>query len=234
MRPVGLYSSVLFSISLHALLIASTLFLARRMSLERPVAPYVVSLVQEEAMPAAAPVDTALPMPETGQKSETKIVEPEPPEKSSKQPVGKKTIKKDVVKEQIAALKARKHIEDIVRLRKMINVGSVRNKQKGAEQTKIVGGGPSTGKPVSRDDYYSLMEGLIRGEWIYPESLDRDLETIITINLAPDGTFRISGVQKSSSNPLFDRSVLSAIRKITRFPQPPKGTEGEIGVRFRP
>lgn len=233
MRPVGLYSALTFSVSLHALIIASTLLIARQMSLERPAAPYIVSLVQDTATVApnaGVPDKTGPAVPET--KAEERVKQPE----AAKTKAARNTVKEpNRAEDAIAALEAKSRIEKMVGLRRMINVGGVGEGRKTLPAK--VAGGPSSGKPpaaISKEDYNSLVGGMIRQEWIYPETLDRDLEAVITIKLAADGTFSITGIEKKSGSTLFDRSVISAIRKIARFPQPPKGAEGEIVLRFRP
>jgi len=72
----------------------------------------------------------------------------------------------------------------------------------------------------------------IRQHWIFPEAGNKDLLAIISIRIAKDGRIIVDKIEKSSGNPLFDRSALRAINSASPLPPPPE--EIEIGVRFRP
>ncbi len=120
-------------------------------------------------------------------------------------------------------------------LRKIIDIGTKgsdlqsKTSSSAASRNKITDSG---GANAGGGDYYSLVETKIRQQWIYPETLATDLETIISIRVAKDGSITIEKVEKGSGNQLFDRSVLRAITMASPLPPPLK--EMEIGLRFRP
>ncbi|MDI6801602.1 MAG: cell envelope integrity protein TolA [Thermodesulfovibrionales bacterium] len=220
MMTSGFYKFFSLSIVLHLLVFASSIILVRNQG-HMPRIPYVVSIVDE-------PITTS---------SNSDNIEKEIPDskETRKEPVAVKTqdrFKKNeehIVSERIAALKAKKKLEKVAAIRRTIDVNrqkndplhSVKATQSGSEQ-----------KMSGEKDYYSLVEGKIKQNWVYPESLDRELETIITIKISKDGSITIRAIEKSSGNRLFDRSVIGAIAKAGPFPPPPN--EMEIGVRFRP
>lgn len=154
----------------------------------------------------------------------------------------KSTMSDDsVIRESIDALRAKKDIERIVALRKMIDVGGTQGSGVRDQKTEIKPQSGYSGANTSSqgilsqgigNDYYSLIVQQIRQQWVFPERLERDLEAIVSIKISRDGSVTIERIEKSSGNKLFDRSVLMAINKASPLPPPVKDIE--IGVRFRP
>ncbi len=82
------------------------------------------------------------------------------------------------------------------------------------------------------DSYYHKIMTEIWQEWIYPNIEHNNLETIILVKIMRDGTLHVQGIEKKSSNILFDRSALKALAKASPVSPPPY--EMEIGIRFYP
>jgi len=147
----------------------------------------------------------------------------------------KKESDTTIVKNRIGELKAIQKLERLAALRKIVDIGAEqsavqsKNSSGAASRNNITGSG---GSSAGGSDYYSLVEGKIRQQWIYPEMLGAALQTVVLIRVAKDGGITIEKVEKGSGNQLFDRSVLRAITLASPLPPPLK--EMEIGLRFRP
>jgi TonB family protein len=229
MKTSGIFSALTFSLFLHILLFSAAIFIAGR-TINKPSMPYIVSLIEAPSPIVSVPSDNSGIKDKVShaEKSATKKqTEKSSPDALSAIPrqTQDKSKKEDdtLVKERIAALHAKKRIEKMAALRKMVDIKSQESGVKGREsKTQNSSGG----------DYYSMVVNKVRHEWIFPENIDKDLEAVVSIRIAKDGAVTIGKMEKSSGNPLFDRSVLRAINKATPLPPPPQ--EMEIGVRFRP
>ena len=77
------------------------------------------------------------------------------------------------------------------------------------------------------------VERRVRAGWITPpEFLNRDLVTVLAVDLAPDG--RVRGqprVVTPSGDPFWDDSAIRAILKASPLPPPP-GRPGEWNISF--
>lgn len=144
------------------------------------------------------------------------------------------------VQERINALKAKKTVEKIAKLRNVISLkgtgtgGKAEGKAEGkaggkAGTSQRVGG---RGEGSAEADYYAKITKEIWQQWIFPETGNKNLEAIISIRIMRDGSVQVSRVEKSSGNSLFDKSALRAISKASPVTPPPH--EMEIGVRFYP
>jgi len=241
MRAPGLYSAFTGSIVLHALLIAASIIIVRHSNFKRLPASYIVSLVSAppaSSLSSSKEANTAdNQKPDVAAKPDTQPAKPvmQPPA-SQKQKNNTKKEDEKLISERIAALKAKKQVERSATLRKIIEIDTKR-------QAESRSSSASTGQPVTQKstaggqnasggDYDSRVTEKIRQQWIFPENIDRDLEAIVSIKVARDGSITIQKVEKSSGSPLFDRTVLRAIAKAGPLPQPPK--EMEIVVRFKP
>lgn len=135
--------------------------------------------------------------------------------------------------EAMKRLEAIREIEKIVKLRKVVDIEGQKVKiANGRPSAMQVDRGGSRDKPSNSEDYQLTVVDKIRQQWVFPESIDKDLEAIVSIRIIVDGSVIISKMEKSSGNPLFDRSVLRAINKASPLPPPPH--EMELGARFRP
>lgn len=226
MKTSGIYSAFTFSIFLHALIVAATFIIARHSNLYKIPAPYIVTIVDslnsgDKIAPKGSIQDQEVPQ----------AVKNPPIQVSPKQKDIHRQQDEMTVKERIEALQAKKRIEKMAALRKIVDIGGIKSEvrsQKPEAQTK----GSTAGNQNYGGDYYSMVINKIRHQWIFPESIDRDLLAIITIKIAKDGSVTIGRMEQSSGNALFDRSALRAISKASPLPPPPQ--EMEIGVRFRP
>ena len=217
MRPDQIYSSLLFSLCLHSLLVIATVIYVMYSGTHYKVAPFVVSLVDSSS-------ESSSPGP--AQKS---IEVPAPPEEKSVHTTEKneKVTPKDKnrVNDQIAALEAKKKLETVARLRKSIDIFAAR----GATGSKVKTSGTAT---PGGADYLSLVGTRIQEKFHVPESLDRDLLAIINIRISKNGSVAILGFEKKSGNPLYDRAAIKAINDAAPFPPPP--AEIEISPRLHP
>lgn len=155
---------------------------------------------------------------------------------SKEKAVTDKTVKERLLKtqgdeqlitERIAAIKAKKRIEEIAGLRNIVSLGAGDT----AKKERAKGSIGEKGIP-SANDYYSKIISEIRQHWVFPDMGSKDIETIIVIRILKDGSIQIKGIEKSSGNSIFDRSALRAISKASPLTPPPY--EMEIGVRFYP
>lgn len=222
-----------FSLALHISIVVIA-FLVASFSPARKIAPnYVVTLVAPPgdagttASVSAAPEAAPAPA-ETKPETKTKP-EPVPQKKSEPAPVAPKRTKQEkladeqLLSDRVAALKAKKRIEEMVAQRRTAEVS----------KSKATGTGPAAkgGKPGG-GDYVSLVTTKIHRNWIYPESSPQNLEMIVLLRVRKDGSASVERVIKGSGNPLFDRSVQRAISKSNPFPPPPQ--EMEIQATFSP
>lgn len=231
--PHLIYRSFAFSAFVHILLFVIAVIAIKQADIHKKAEPYIVSLVEDLKVTGTAPVKGSDKTPKT---TETVKRQPDTPSKAiPNEKSGQSSMQQEnIVKERIEALQAKKKIEKIVALRKVINVEGQRNTPGGGAQKlqnkAALSGTADPSMPGS--DYYSMIVKKIRQEWVFPESLDRKLEAIISIKIAKDGSIKIDRIEKSSGNQLFDRYALRAINKASPLPPPPQ--EMEVGIRFYP
>jgi TonB family protein len=217
MKSDQIYSSLLFSVCLHSLLVIATVIYVKYSSTHYKVAPFVVSLVDTSSTNSSpGPVQKSLEVPAP------------PPEKSvHTTEKNEKVNPKDKIRvsEQIAALEAKKKLETMQRLRKTVTVST----SKEAVNTKAQTAG--TASPGG-SSYINSIGKKIHQQWIFPETADKDLLVIINIRIARNGNVTIIGFEKKSGNVLFDRAALRAINNAS--PLPPPSAEMEVGLKFSP
>ncbi len=230
MKEPGIGIAVTLSFVLHISIIIISFLIGRELYTRRLVPTYVVSLVSpsqtagsEKVSPSGATKEAAapeIPKPKVEQHAETRM---------------KKESYTTTLKDRLEELRAIQKLQKLMALRKIIDIGAKgsnpqsKASSSAASRNNTTGsGGPNAGG----GDYYSLVEAKIRQQWIYPETLDTDLETVVSIRVAKDGSITIEKIEKGSGNQLFDRSVLRAITMASPLPPPLK--EMEIGLRFRP
>ncbi len=232
MKTSGIYSAFTFSVFLHVLIVAAAFVIARHSSLYKIPSAYIVTIVDSTAVNSQQSAVSSQPPEAEVRDSKPQDVKPKT-QSMDASPKLKDISKKDemTVKERIEALQAKKRIEKMAALRKMVDIGG----QKSLPQGKTGGvlqGSSKQEVTTGSGDYYSMVINKIRQQWIFPESIDKDLLAIITIKIARDGSVTIGRMEQSSGNALFDRSALRAISKASPLPPPPQ--EMEMGVRFRP
>lgn len=208
------------------------------------VSPEIPQITKESA-PAApeipAPVFTEpRPVPPKTREATAKRTDDvkspaDPPQKPAKQVEPRASVRqenRDIVSERIDALQAMRRIEQLAALRRLVDIEGKKT-QAAADRAGISGGAGATKTQAdSGENYISMVVNKIRQHWIFPETGDKDLLAIISIRIARDGRITVDKIEKSSGNPLFDRSALRAINSASPLPPPPQ--EIEIGVRFMP
>lgn len=231
MREQGISSAFIISLCFHILFVFAAGIIAQQSRTFRMPSPYVVSLVDVSGMssPAGGGRQAEQKVEETADKAAAKdTAEPRVVEKSPKKDDA-------LVDDRINALKAKKKLERLIALRKIIDIGSSKSASSSAASNfPVKGNKPGVGgtaSGASGGDYYTLVMNKLRQQWITPPE-SRDLEAIVSIKISRDGSVKIDGFEKNSGSHLFDRSVLNAIAKASPLPPPPQ--EMEIGVRFRP
>jgi TolA protein len=134
------------------------------------------------------------------------------------------------INDRLAELKAKEKLKRFSDLKKkLVSIKGSEGKAQQANASQKPGGGPSKGTLF--DSYYGKITDQIRQEWNYPGT-EKDLEAIIAVKVAKDGTLTVQGIEKSSGNRLFDRAALQALAKASPVQPPPY--EMEIGMRFYP
>jgi colicin import membrane protein len=220
LQKTSILSFTIVSFALHLTIFGTTLIILKHSNQVIMPSPYTVSLVNPE-------VSTGV---DTGKQEEVAREAPESaapsvaPQKSKKDSVKEK----EMVESKLEALKAKKKIEKIVRLRAVIDLRA-RGDERGS--TAKTSSSPQ-GKGGGSADYYSMITKEIWQQWVYPDTGKKDIQAIISVKILRDGTAIVQKVEKSSGNALFDRSAIRAIAKASPLPPPPQ--EMEIGVRFYP
>lgn len=208
-----------FAIHLTALLIT---FLVFKQSHHLIIPhPYTVSLVGPEVLKS---IEAGKEIRMSEDKGKVVTKEDTPTQKTKK--ITKKEEK--AIEDKISAIAAKKKIEQIVRLRSIISLKAGADERKNSAETTNA----QREKGSVFDDYYSKIRKEIWQQWVFPDTGQKDLETIISIKIRKDGTITSQKIEKSSGNLIFDRSAIKAITKANPLSPPPY--EMEIGVRFYP
>jgi colicin import membrane protein len=225
MREPSIQKTTAVSALLHlVLLVLSVVLINYSKNVVLP-SPYTVSLVSpENAGQSSAAVSSS----SAAQSSAPEVVKPV----QKSEPMTDTTIIDDrkSVDDRISELTSKKKIERIVKLRSVISVKSsgVKSSARPVENKSAAGGAKGT----LFDSYYGKITNEIREEWAYPDMGGKNLETVVSVLIRRDGTITVQGVEKSSGDLLFDRSVLKAVVKASPVSPPPY--EMEIGIRFYP
>jgi len=233
MRGPSLQATTVLSFAMHlAFLLVAALILRHSRNVIMP-SPYEVSLVgpigssQGAATKEIPEQGTATGGPAVRDETRTRTEQIKQPKKMAKD--SKADAKR--LEDQIAALGAKKKMRDIVDLRgKVSSASSVHGQNVSKSATRGTASGLSQGTLF--DSYYGKITSQIRQEWVYPDTGDKNLEAVIAVSIARDGTVSIKGIEKSSGNPLFDRLAMRALAKASPVAPPPY--EMEIGMRFYP
>jgi colicin import membrane protein len=224
MRGPSLQKSTALSAALHfTFFIVAALMLKQSASIVIP-SPYVVNLVGQ----VNSPQERSATGTAAGSTSVTSMAGP-----SRQEHAPEKDDKSDRtrVEDRLSELKAKKKLKDIVALRsKVLEIKGTEGKAQRLNAAQKSGGGPSQGSLF--DSYYAKITGQIWQEWVYPDMGDKNLETIIAVKIAKDGSVTVQRIEKGSGNALFDRSAVRAIAKASPVAPPPY--EMEIGMRFYP
>jgi colicin import membrane protein len=229
MRGPSLQKTTALSFALHLSAFILTFLVFKQSNSIIIPSPYTVSLVSPDVLTGIDKVkniDTYAP-------SKESVALTDIPEKKIKELSKEKKIKelskiKEMVEEKLSVIAAKKKVEKLVRLRSLISLKASGNKGTGNSQTTSA----YSKKGTTYDDYYSKITREIWQQWVFPDTGQKDLETIVSIRILKDGTTIVQKIEKSSGNTLFDRSAIKALAKANPLPPPP--SEMEIGVRFYP
>lgn len=134
------------------------------------------------------------------------------------------------VKDRIAELAAIDRIKQITKLREIISIPAKDRKPVSGKETQ------SDSKKAGQETIGSYMDkitGEIWKQFYYPpDTGEKNLEAVVSVVIGRDGTITVQKIEKSSGNPIFDRSALVALKNASPVTPPPDRTELEIGIRF--
>lgn len=84
-------------------------------------------------------------------------------------------------------------------------------------------------KQTQIDKYMNLIENKIYQNWIMPPSTNKGLVCELQVQLIPSGEVINIELSKSSGDPVYDQSVIAAVRRASPLPVPP-GDSGLFDV----
>lgn len=155
--------------------------------------------------------------------------------KKAKPMLSREQIK--MVDEKIERIKSKKRDERIDELESMINSSIKEMSEREAEES--VGEGTVEVEAESSEGggimakYISDIAQQIRREWVYPDFMNNDLVAAVQVTIDRTGNIRVLGIEESSGNALFDKSVLRAINKASPVARPPFEMK-DVVLRFHP
>jgi hypothetical protein len=238
-------SSAALSLSIHILIIALLLFFEtpHKKTFEKYMTVRIVSTVSTQSE-LPAPTVTFATKPNISSQAESPsdngIKEPPSPQLLHTPPrlVQKESSRKEqIIEEALHAIKAKKRIEKIARLRAEIRgqrsekqMSDVRNQRSESMEKYSLKSDPrpQTSDLSSASGYVKIVTDIIHSNWTYPEIRGRGLKGSVVILIERNGSVKIKEFN-SSGDRLFDYSIRNAILKST-LPPPPE--ELEIEVRF--
>lgn len=231
MRGPSLQKATLVSGALHLMFFLMALLVMRQSGRIIIPSPYVVSLVDPRGIPSS-------PRPGAPEAVEAKaatkeITMAQPPDAMPRK--NQSLEEEQRFNDRISELASKKKIERIVKLRSII---SLKGREEPAGQQQASKGTPTgtqqggSAQGTLFDSYYAKITDEIRREWIFPDAGAKNLQAVVFVKVARDGSLAVQGIEKSSGNLLFDRSALKAIAKASPVSAPPY--EMEIGIRFTP
>jgi colicin import membrane protein len=244
MREPSLKETTALSIVLHAVVLFIAFFVIKRSNYISLPSPYVVKLVSptelKQVMSKSNKARHSKPnvatIREIKKKRQRALIKTKKTYSRVVKPEVKTQPSSDIsYKEAIAALKAKKRIEEKVRKkRELLSIKKqYLTKERETPKTSSENISSAENKDTIFSTYYSLITERIWSEWVYPEFKNREnLLAVINIKILKNGEIKILGVEKSSGNTLFDRSAIRAIRKASPLPPPP--FELEVGLKFSP
>jgi len=209
---------ILLSTALHLLFISLVIIPFK--TREREHATYYVTLIEPlQELPAGDNIPAGIEGEETDSKGIKPFLDTGDALRSIER-VSKEIHRMRAIKELAKHYKAVEGNQHGIQI-KGNNTSNKTSRTIGAEVTERV-----TGK----DSYYGLITNKIRQQWVYPDIETSELEVVVSIKIDREGKIFSQEIEKSSGNPLFDRSAMKAISKASPLPPPIK--EMEIGVRF--
>ncbi|MBA4371964.1 MAG: hypothetical protein C0402_03790 [Thermodesulfovibrio sp.] len=233
MKGPSLQKTAAVSAALHATLFLITLIVLRNSNRMVLPSPYVVNLVSSGGAPTASVVEKSLS--EAPESAATKVESPKVVTLKSMEN-NSRDVKADQrrLEDSLHALNAKKKLTQLANLRKAVLSVKGSSDQTGTPsktQTKGLLKGKAGG-PGGELTYADRIRAEIHKQWSYPDSIGRNLETIIAIRILKDGAIRVEDIEKKSGDRIFDKSVLKAIELASPVTPPPY--EMEFGIRFTP
>lgn len=217
MKEPSLQKTTILSLALHITVSLISLLLLTQSRQFIISSTYTVNLVTSEVLKGIEKGDTKI---SSEALKDTSITEEVPREEA------KKRLKKgELIKEKISAIEAKRRVEQIVRLRAALSLKKSSDDKSVSDNNSYI-----NGEGGIFDNYYAKIGNHIWQHWIYPDTGQKELETIISIIIMKDGTISIQKIEKSSGNPLFDKSAIKALTKASPLPPPPY--EMEVGIKF--
>jgi colicin import membrane protein len=248
---------VALSVFFHLALFLTVLFAPESFSTRMPLGGivYEVDLVE---MPRGGASSARTP-PASKEESKTAIpretkakrIEEPLPKQEKPLTIAKKTSEKEVTstkKPEVSPSelieKAISKIEKKVKSEEHLDQALAKIGKKTAEKASDAGGVPEGvekgggGVPGKVSAIY-LMEvwSLIKSNWAYPASMEskKDLEAIVVIMVKSDGSIMKTRLEKRSTSPIFDDSVIKAVERSNPLPPFPEGYKrsyDEIEINF--
>jgi colicin import membrane protein len=236
---------VVLSVFLHVALFVTMLLAPESFSTRRPLGGivYEVDLVE---MPGGGP-SKARTTPSLKEESKSAIpkdtkakrIEENVPKQEKPLIIAKKTSEKEVTpakKPEVspselierAISKIEKKVKSEEHLDQALSKIEQKTTEKGSEDGagregvgKGGGGVPGTVLQI----YLMEVESLIKSNWAYPASMEskKDLEAIVVIMVKSDGTIVQTKLEKRSTSPIFDDSVIKAVERSNPLPPFPEG-----------
>ncbi len=221
----SIFLSFTLSFVLHAVIIGMLLFFQNRTFIKErerfiTVSIYVNKEIAVPSLAINAGVENA-PGSEVVETSRTSRLMP-------------KEVSKDaLIEESIHAIKAKKRIEKLARLRAEITGIGTQKTEAGDQKSNVrekTQEHPESGSfQKGLPGYTDIIKTIIQTNWHYPELAKKGLSATVIILVEKDGAIKIVNF-KTSGERLFDYFVKNAILKSSPLPPPPE--ECEIELRF--
>ena len=176
------------------------------------IQPIQATLVQAETLKPKPKTTTPKPKPKPKPKPEpapTPAVESNPPPIKVTQPAPAAAPELDA--EQLAAL-TREELETLVDA-DMMTTGA--------------------GEPSLRDVVAATIQAAVINRWTRPPSARNGMVAVLAIQLVPTGEVVGVGVLQSSGDTAFDRSAMTAVNRVGRFPEVAKLDDPTFEANFR-
>jgi colicin import membrane protein len=255
MMGPSLQKTAALSVLLHVTFIVLIAVVSRKASNFVMPSPYVVRLVSPSEAPALRAAKPPAPRPEPlvektpgepkgvtleeppAAKAEKKAP-PRPPAKEERPDEGVREYKEEklaairekveqerYLSDRMSAIRAKRKLERIAKIRQeSVSVGAL-------TPAPSPPGRPGADSSIL-NDYYLRVQDQIWQNWVFPDTGVGDIEAVIAITVMKDGSVRVNGFERSSGNPVFDRSAMRAVEKASPLEPPP--FKMDIGVRFHP
>jgi colicin import membrane protein len=223
MRGPSLQRTTFLSAALHVTFILIASLILRHSRNVIMSSPYEVSLVGPKSSSQGAATEE---IPEQSAPVARMAEQEKQPEKT----INDKKTDMERKANALSEIEAKKKIKLIAKMRSVVSIKG--NESRGTQKTAAQGKGGGQSQGTLFDSYYGKITSQIRQEWVYPDTGEKNLEAVIAVKIARDGTVSVQGIEKSSGNALFDRSAMRALAKASPVAPPPY--EVEIGMRFYP